>query len=165
MSAYSQPLVQKIIKGLKYRLVQDLGPAIGSIIANHIDQIRLAQSLDRTSSAIVPVPLFRRRYNERGFNQSHLIARELSSHFQIPLRNDFVVRTKYGTPQADVADHNLRSKNIENVFSVPDHDGPMPAHIILVDDVVTTGSTLNACARTLKEAGVTRVTAIVFAKG
>lgn len=109
---------------------------------------------------IIPVPLHQRRLRKRGFNQSELLARRLSERTGIPIVNDVLIRTFYTEPQANLSG-NERRKNLNRAFSCV--KPPEAGTVLLVDDVITTGSTLSACAAELKRNGVQKVYACTVA--
>lgn len=104
---------------------------------------------------IIAVPLHQRRLRARGFNQSHELGKIIAARLQLPLLSHAVVRTR-DTPQQTGLDARQRRKNIRGAFEVVQ---PLDyQHVALVDDVVTTGSTVNELARVLKKAGAQTVT-------
>ena len=112
---------------------------------------------------LVPVPLYSSREKERGYNQAKLFATRLGDGFDIPVDDEIIFRTKRGKPQARL-DFEKRRENIKSVFSVPDHRQEH-CKIILVDDVVTSGSTMREASRVLTDAGYKVVAAISIAHG
>ena len=114
-------------------------------------------------TALVPVPLAGRRRRSRGYNQSELLARELSRLCGLPVNGALLVRRKATTPQALAADEAARRANVEGVFAVRPKAEPAGA-LLLVDDVMTSGATLDACARALVAAGLGPVYALTFAR-
>ena len=115
------------------------------------------------ATALVPVPLAARRRRSRGYNQSELLARELSRLCGLPVSGGLLVRRKATTPQALAADEAARRANVEGVFAAGPKAGPAGA-LLLVDDVMTSGATLDACARALVAAGHGPVYALTFAR-
>jgi ComF family protein len=110
---------------------------------------------------IIPMPLHPQRLKERGFNQSLEIARHLATRLQVPLETAAVVRTKLSPPQASLP-LKARVKNMKQAFaSTRRFDG---LRIALVDDVMTTGASLNALAKTIKDAGAEQVECWVIAR-
>lgn len=122
-------------------------------------QAALADStVSALPNAIVPVPLHTARLRERGYNQALELAKPLAREFHIELVPRLLRRTRITAAQANL-DAIARRKNLRGAFEV-DADllsAKMPAHVVLLDDVMTTGTTLRECARTLKRAGVARV--------
>ena len=104
---------------------------------------------------IVPVPLHRARLRQRGYNQALELARPLARALGIPVRTGVLVRTA-STNQQTQLDAVGRRRNVRGAFALDDGVG-LPAHVAVLDDVMTTGATLAECARTLKRAGVERV--------
>lgn len=118
----------------------------------------------RETDMIISVPIHRKRMKIRGYNQSYLISRELSKKMKIPERSELLVRIKHADNQSHIAG-NMRFSNIRGVFKVTDPDAVKGKRILLIDDVLTTGSTVNECARVLKEAGAEHVIAAAVASG
>lgn len=112
--------------------------------------------------ALVPVPLHRTRLRERGYDQALELARPLARRLDLPLRDDLLRRRKPTAPQSRL-DAAARRRNLEHAFEVRRH-APLPAHVALFDDVMTTGATLHAAAGALRKAGVRRVDAWVCAR-
>ena len=117
----------------------------------------------RTDALLVPVPLHRTRLWARGFNQSALVARELSRRLGIPT-DPFVLRRRKRTPPLKGMSQLQRRKAVAGAFRVAPGASLAGRTVILVDDVLTTGSTAESCARTLKRAGATRVELVSWAR-
>ena len=109
------------------------------------------------ADCIVPVPLHPNRQRERGYNQSALLAKELSKKTGVPVREDLLIRVK-DTPMQSHATKAEREKNVKNAFRASENCAGMT--IVLVDDVRTTGSTLKECAKQLKKHGAKAVYAV-----
>jgi ComF family protein len=103
---------------------------------------------------LLPIPLHPARLRERGYNQALELARPLARALSIPLGHDRLVRTRATPPQTGL-DAAARRRNLRDAFALA--PGPLPAHVALLDDVMTTGATLREAARTLRRAGVARV--------
>ena len=147
--------VRDIVFELKYRGIRALAPDVGASMARHLESSRMTPDL------VVPVPLHRRRERERGYNQAALLARELSRRVGIPVA-PALRRVKDTPPQVDMVGLEERRANIDGAFEcVADVRG---RRILLVDDVVTTGSTMSACASPLKAAGAPKVWGLAFAR-
>ena len=110
--------------------------------------------------AIIPIPLHRKRLQDRGFNQALLLAHHTFPEHH-PLRRHWLRRIRSTVPQTGLSAAK-RITNMENAF----HADPQVAgkHLLLIDDVITTGATLNAAAQTLKEAGAASVNVVVLAR-
>ena len=112
--------------------------------------------------ALVPVPLHASRLRQRGYDQALELAKPLAQALDIPLRADVLLRQRATAAQSELhADD--RQRNLRGAFALqPGH--ALPEHVVLIDDVMTTGATLQAAARTLRRAGVSRVDAWVCAR-
>ncbi len=105
---------------------------------------------------IIPVPIHRKRRAERGFNQSEIMAKEISKFSKIPILNRTLIRIKNTEPQFGL-NKEKRIKNIENAFSVAKPEKIVGKDIILIDDIYTTGTTLKECKRVLENAGANNI--------
>ena len=113
--------------------------------------------------ALLPVPLHRARLRSRGYDQALELARPLARALSIPLRADLLRRTRATAPQSRL-DAGGRQRNLRGAFTASPGAAALPAHVVLVDDVMTTGATLHAAALALRHAGVARVEAWVCAR-
>ena len=109
---------------------------------------------------LIPVPLHFLRRCKRGFNQAEFIAKELQRHCSIPLQRDLLRRTNHTSAQSGL-DRKTRQKNLRDAFRCEPLNG---LHVALVDDVLTTGATLQECSRTLKKAGARQISVWVAAR-
>ncbi len=160
---YAQP-VQAMLTAFKYRRQQVLGRVLAETAAEHIGDAIRAGDLS-LPPVLIPVPLHRWRLLRRGFNQSWLIARDVQRTLarrglHVRIASSLLQRTRRTRPQAGL-DLAARRKNLRAAFRV---HGAVPAHVCLVDDVMTSGSTVAACARLLKQAGCERVDVWVLAR-
>ena len=104
---------------------------------------------------VLPVPLHRTRLRQRGYNRALELAKPLARHLGIPLRHDVLLRRR-GTAAQTELDAVARRRNVRGAFALRT-DIALPAHVAILDDVMTTGATLAECARVLRHAGVQRV--------
>ncbi|MET0815324.1 MAG: ComF family protein [Pseudoxanthomonas sp.] len=112
--------------------------------------------------ALVPVPLHATRLRQRGYDQALDLARPLANALQVPLLCDALARARATAPQSEL-DAGARQRNLRRAFDIR-AGASLPEHVVLVDDVMTTGATLEAAARSLRRAGVARVDAWVCAR-
>ena len=115
--------------------------------------LRHVESLPRPG-CIIAVPLHRTRLRERGFNQSHELAKIIAARLGVPLSSDCIIRVRETRQQTGLNAHERR-RNIRGAFELM--RAPDCLHVVLIDDVITTGSTVNELARVLKRAGVETV--------
>lgn len=113
--------------------------------------------------ALVPVPLHRARLRRRGYDQALELARPLARALDLPLRDDLLQRVRITAAQSELSAV-ARRRNLKDAFAVKPGIAALPAHVVLIDDVMTTGATLHAAAEALKRAGVQRVEAWVCAR-
>ena len=151
--------VKELITGLKYRGRICLGRFLADSMARAVWEQADLRSVD----AIVPVPLHAVRLRERGFNQAQILAAGLADRLGLPCRSDLMVRAQATQPQTELSREdrreNLRGAFAAGVSSLPGNS------FILVDDVLTTGATVRACAEALRRAGATRILVVTAARG
>jgi len=158
---YREPLVATIIQALKYGGVTDLAGTSALLIAEHVARTGLAVP---ENAVVVPVPLSKKRLRERGFNQSELIGRRVARALLLPFLPNVLSRTRDTAPQTAVENKAARAVNIKGAFACYSKEAINGKHVVLIDDVFTTGATLSECAKTLKSAGATGVTALTVAE-
>jgi ComF family protein len=115
------------------------------------------------AESLVPVPLSWKRLKERGYNQSGLLAKELGKLSGLPLVDDCVIRKKNTPPQARTATVSERRQNVADAFACRD-DRLKGKKVLLIDDVSTSGATLDACARAIKADGAVSVWGLTLAR-
>ncbi|MEP6691270.1 MAG: double zinc ribbon domain-containing protein [Gemmatimonadaceae bacterium] len=147
-----------IVRALKY----EGWTAVADGIAERMARLPWPDDVVAERTAVVPVPLAPVRLRERGFNQSALIAASLAARWRIPMWNDRLVRTRRTGTQTRLTP-DQRRRNVAGAFAVGE-GGVRGAHIVLVDDVITTGATLAQCAAVLFGAGARIVSYVSFAR-
>lgn len=163
---YADPMLRSLITSMKYRFVPNLAEQCFMLLERHLRDMHRSKGVNifQNNPIIVPVPLHPYRQNWRGFNQAQLIAQKISNTYQVRALNA-LSRTRRTDPQANIDNPTQRAQNIANAFNCPDPSQVAERDIVLVDDVCTSGATLDACARILKSAGAKNVTALVVARG
>lgn len=136
--------VQKLIHRLKYKGQKAIGQRIGELYGFEL----VKSSLFNTAEMILPVPLHKSRLRNRGYNQSEFFAKGLASAMNIPTETNLLVRNKKTETQTR-KNRFSRWENVSEVFSLTSKTELKGKHFLLVDDVITTGSTLAACAEVL----------------
>lgn len=156
------PELQAAISQFKYKFTRELTTEFTTLITQKLSEL---QMVNRKSFFLVPVPLHKKRFAYRGFNQSDLLANGVANSFKQKAEVHFVLRRIKNTSQQAKLSKQERLKNLENAFQLGQKIDQLKEKIcFLVDDVCTTGSTLEACAKVLKEAGVKKVYGLVIAK-
>jgi ComF family protein len=122
-------------------------------------QVRMTARLDLA----MPVPLHKKRLRSRGFNQALILAHGISERFSVPLLYDTLVRLRSTRPQVELSGHE-RVENVRGAFCLLRPSEVRDKRVLLVDDVFTTGATMNECAKVLKDAGARSVTVLTLAR-
>jgi len=147
------------IHRFKYRGKTGIGEVLGGLMADFAGRIWDMRVFER----IIPVPLHRNRLRERGFNQAVILARNISKRFDIPLDFTSLRREIFTPPQVGLGKE-ARSANVHNAFTVSHPERIAGRKILLVDDVYTTGSTLEECSRVLIRAKAETVALLTLAR-
>lgn len=150
---YDEPIIQLLISSLKYRFIKEIAIYFGDLLADKIGDLNF-------TGVLVPVPLHKRRQKWRGFNQAEEISKVIAQKTKLELSN-VLNRQRYHKPQAKLSEEE-RLKSLNNAFI---KTGEIPPAILLIDDVVTTGTTVNECSKILKEAGAKKIIVLTIAKG
>lgn len=159
---YQQPLLKKALKSFKYspynlNILKKLSP----LFIRCLKKSPLALNyLTKNKFVLVPIPLSRQKLAKRGFNQANLIARELATAFNWPLKK--YLKKEKNTPSQTNLSREQRKLNVQNIFKT---QGKIVPNIILIDDILTTGATLEQAAKVLYQAGAKKIWAIVLAQG
>jgi ComF family protein len=150
--------IRKLIHQLKYKGIRELGSELGRIYGNSLKSSGFLEEID----LIIPVPLHPSKKRQRGFNQSDLISRGISETTGIPMDSDLLVRKTVSKTQTRKSRYD-RWTNVQDIFRVTDQDRLKDLHILLVDDVITTGSTIEACANEILKAENVKVSVVALA--
>lgn len=152
-------VARDLIHALKYADRLDLAPPMARMMA------RAGEDILAEAEALVPVPLHRLRLWRRRFNQSAALARTVGRVAGIPVRTNWLERRRATVPQVGL-DRPARARNVQGAFAVPEMVKAelRGRRLVLVDDVLTTGATLDACVKALLRAGAAQVDVLVFAR-
>ncbi|HBX52600.1 MAG: amidophosphoribosyltransferase [Bacteroidetes bacterium GWF2_33_38] len=151
-------IFQKLIHKLKYNGKKEIGVELGKLLGETLRKSEFYDSVD----IIVPVPLHPKRQRKRGYNQSKCIADGMSVIMNIPIDESNLIRTKATETQTKKS-RIARWENVDNIFQLKNPEKYENKHILLVDDVVTTGATLEACAHGILTAKNAKVSIAVLA--
>ncbi|MBN2240016.1 MAG: ComF family protein [Dehalococcoidales bacterium] len=150
-------VIRQSVYQLKYRNLRAIAPFLAQYMYDCLQRNAIP------GDVLVPVPLHKQRYRERGYNQSNLLAKETGKLSGLPVVTDVLVKHRNTAPQARTSSVSERQKNISNAFSCTE-ESLSGRNVILIDDVATSGATLDACAAVLKEAGVSSVWGLTLAR-
>lgn len=151
--------VQHLIHAIKYREMPNLAYRLALVAAAEMDEGGFFDDID----VIIPVPLHPKRLDERGYNQSLYIARGISETTGIPVDTSHLLRV-INNPKQALQSAGSRGENVKNAFEVNHPEELYRAHILLVDDVITTGSTLNACMDALQVVKAAKISCFALGK-
>jgi len=166
-SYYKHPVLREAIYRFKYNFLKQLSKPLAKILFKKIISV---PGFPTDQFVIIPVPLHPKRLVWRGFNQAELLGKNLQKIFSqyninMNLITGLLVRQKYIRPQMKIHSTEDRKKNIIGCFLINKESTiKLPEKIILLDDIITTGATLEECAKTLKRRGVRKVWGLVLAR-
>jgi ComF family protein len=149
--------VKKLIYKLKYSHHTYLARIMGAMMAHKLKEECISIDL------ILPVPLYKGKEIERGFNQSALLGKYIANEINIPLNTDALIRVK-NTKVMHSLTKRERHENVQDAFKVVDVWVIMDRNILLIDDIFTTGSTVNVCSQLLLSSGAKSITVLTFAR-
>ncbi|MBI4709456.1 MAG: ComF family protein [Candidatus Portnoybacteria bacterium] len=169
----------------KYRFIKDLTKPLGEILKIFLETNKLTNPVlsevkgwqterltnwETDKLILIPVPLHKKRLLWRGFNQAGLIALKINEDFKIPVLNNLIFRSRHTPPQMEIKNNLEREKNIFSAFRLNSNfdlkNNPIKNNVvILIDDICTTGSTLNECAKILKPLKPKEIWGLVIARG
>ena len=150
--------IQKLMHQMKYHNM----PEIGEFVGLKVGKTLKAHALDTGLDLIIPVPLHKNKLRKRGYNQSEHFAIGISKALNLTVHTDALVRTVDTVTQTNKS-RMQRLHNVQEIFKVVRSDKIMNKHLLLVDDVVTTGATIESCAYALFNSGVASISIAAMA--
>lgn len=165
---YDDAVLRNLIHGLKYQYLKNSASFLGELIFRYLKNLPLPFVKNQKSAVngqwlIIPIPLHSSRERQRGFNQSKLIAEFIAEKFNLPLI-EILKRIKNNKPQVGLKGNEERIENVKNCFAIQNPKLVEKKNILLIDDVFTSGATMNEAVKILKQNGARRVIALVLAK-
>jgi len=191
-SDWNNLLLRQIIYEYKYRFVKELAAPLSQLMIAFLERTNFVNMFggSNINVLLIPVPLHGRRLAWRGFNQSKLLAQKVNDHFNLPLLNNILIRSRHTLPQREITDQKTRTANIQNAFALAENYSHLPSLrsplerseaiprdvaqnlnplknkiIILIDDICTTGATFQDCARALAPLNPKEIWGLVIARG
>jgi len=157
-------LIKKLIYNFKYQpYIQNLSKTLALLLAEHFLVSGNNNEHMWQNGILVPVPLTKRKLKSRGYNQTEKLAKELSKILRIPVISNNLIKTKSTLSQINLSGKE-REQNLKNAFMLKNPSEIAGKKIFLVDDVYTTGSTMEECARIFKENGIKNIWGIAIAR-
>lgn len=158
-------ILKELILGFKYKRKLKIGKLLGKMLGEVLKKEKMVQGVD----FIIPVPMYKVRLRDRGFNQSEILAQEVSKINSIPVMTGNLVQLFPSLPQKELKGEKeeqirKRKENVANVFKVKNPAALKNKKILLIDDIYTTGATLDACSSTLLTSGVFSVICAVVGR-
>jgi len=155
---HKKGIVQEIIHNLKYKGHEEIGTVLGTWYAEDLKNSAILQTVDE----IIPVPLHKRKLRERGYNQVTTFGKALSENLDLAYNDSILFRKVYSKTQSK---KNLlgRSDGIDTIFDVTFSEKDHHKHFLLIDDVITTGSTLEACSHALLKIPGAKISVVCMA--
>lgn len=165
---YRHPPIKKAVWLIKYngkkRLINTFGELLYGRIVEELSELRIMENFNEP--ILIPIPLSKKRYRERGFNQSEILCQkliEIDQNKYLKLEKNILIKIKETEHQARIGDRRHRLKNLSGSFAVKNGEVIKRKNIILIDDVTTTGATLNEAKKILKSFGARKVIAFTIA--
>lgn len=149
-------VIRQAVHQLKYNNLRHIADSLAGLLDDYLSANPIP------GEVLVPVPLHSRRLRERGYNQSHLLAKKLCKLTGLPVVADYISRKRQASPQTKTASVSQRRSNVAGAFIC--HGNLKGRKVILIDDVATSGATLDACAATLKSTGAASVWGLTIAR-
>jgi len=164
---YKDKRLKEVIETFKYKFVKELATPLALLIFKFLKENQQVEFFKNPLNfLIVPIPLHKRRQRERGFNQAEEIGKQLSPLLKIPIKTDILLRRKNTKPQVKLKKEE-RKENIKDAFIINpkiDISSLKDKKIILLDDVFTSGSTMEEAAKVLRDRGIKQIWALAVAK-
>lgn len=163
VASYDNDAVREILHFFKYRGFQAALCPIELLIAEYLNGVDLG-NLVSEDALVIPIPLHKKRFRERGFNQAEEISKVLASRLGLHEKTDIVKKIKDTPHLTKLKNKDDRKESVKDSFRILQKDALKNKDVILVDDVYTTGATANEVIKLLRRAGVNRIIVFVLAK-
>ena len=151
-------ITQNLMHNLKYKNRQEIGTYLGNLYAKELINLDVFKEID----FIIPVPLHQKRLHQRGYNQVTTFCNVIENNLSIPVLENVLVKTKNLKSQTNKSKEG-RIENNKNVFLIENHHKIEGKHVLLVDDIFTTGATIEACAKEILKIKNTKISILTMA--
>jgi len=161
-TSYHKPATQKTIQAIKFKHLDNATPFLASLLINFTEKLQPPPHILQKSPLVSNIPLSKERLRERGFDQSALIAQHFAKHFDLPYKQ-VLLKIKNTPPQSSLEKKEERQQNVRDVFIAIDAPTKKRTPLILIDDIATTGATLDEAAKTLRQKNYAPILALTVA--
>ncbi|MDP6527629.1 MAG: phosphoribosyltransferase family protein [Candidatus Pacebacteria bacterium] len=159
---YRDPIVRKMVWMLKYHGDRHVSKLFAGILDDYLlEELSDIEVFDKVEVILMPIPLSRARIHARGFNQIELVLKNLKNDYKIDAKS--LIKSRNTKPQTEIRKKEERIKNVVGAYSISNPEEIKNKHIILIDDVATTGSTLKEAKKALLENGAKNIECLAFA--
>lgn len=167
VSFYENSIIRKTIHLFKYQRIIFLQKPLSGLMIKFLKETNFFSEINKENILVIPIPLHKRKRNQRNFNQSELLAKAVASHFSLNYHPEILLRIKNNPPQVKINNFSEREKNVKDIFQISDDSLNTIKNkwIVLIDDVYTSGATMQEAAKVLKKNGAKKVIGLVLAKG
>ena len=167
VSFYQNSILKKTVHLFKYQPIISLQKPLADLMIKFLKETDFLSKINKKNILLIPIPLHKRKRRQRGFNQSELLVKAVTSHFYLNYHPEILLRIKNNPPQVKINNFSEREKNVQGVFKISDTCLNIIKNewIILIDDVYTTGATMQEAAKILKNNGAKKVMGLVLARG
>ena len=163
MAPYREPLFRELVHAYKYEGIEEAGVVLRDLFSGFLrTQARAIRAVIPDDATVIPVPMHPLRFRSRGFNQTDVFAAAFAATVGGTVDGGLLQRSFTRKTQVEMGEHTDRRTNVSGAVRAV---GPVPVSCVVIDDVVTTGSTLTACAEALRAAGACSVTAVTLLHG
>ena len=161
--AFYQGVLRKCIHLLKYKKQVKLIKPLANLMIDYLLRYELININE--IDLVIPVPLFKNDYFKRGFNQSGLLAQQVADYFSVPFSEDLLIKKRANLSQVGLSKKERKS-NVKNVYSTNlTRENSNISNLLLIDDIVTTGASIEACCNELRKIGVKKLYVLTLARG
>lgn len=160
---YAQP-IQNALHLLKFQFVERASKPLTYLLIKYFENLLVYHPLNLKKFIVVPVPISQKRLKIRGFNQSELIAQIFANYFKLNLTNNALIRIKHSKPQSEIKSFEERRLNVSDCFALKNNKEIENKNIILIDDVITSGSTVREAVKTLKSGNSKKIIVLAIAR-
>jgi ComF family protein len=161
---YDHPVIKNLIHQFKYQYIKEIAFTLANFLNVFWTKTTKTIEEDWGGYIVIPIPLHKKRLCERGFNQSEEIAKIFAHQFNFKILDNILIRKVDNPPQAKIENYEQRYKNIKNIFEVRSPGLINGQNIILIDDVFTSGATLQEAAKILKNNGAKKIIGLTIAR-